>query len=88
MYLVFLSMIIFLFQVFSQDHVKSSLQTIYENNVLGFCNGRMGAVNGFLDGAVDTFTVQSLEVWTGVTYALAAIMICEVNTRKQIFDSL
>uniref|UniRef100_A0AAR5P5S8 Glycosyl-hydrolase family 116 catalytic region domain-containing protein n=2 Tax=Dendroctonus ponderosae TaxID=77166 RepID=A0AAR5P5S8_DENPD len=37
----------------------------------------MGAVNGFLNGQADKMTIQSQEVWTGVTYALAATMIQE-----------
>lgn len=64
--------------MFPQERVKTSLKTIYDNNVQSFCNGRMGAVNGFINGAVDTFTIQSQEVWTGVTYALAATMLQEV----------
>jgi non-lysosomal glucosylceramidase len=67
----------FNYEVFPQDRVKTALKTIYENNVQSFCNGRMGAVNGFIDGAADKFTIQSEEVWTGVTYALAASMIQE-----------
>lgn len=46
---------------------------------MSFCNGTMGAVNGFLDGKTDDISVQSQEVWTGVTYALAATMIFEVS---------
>lgn len=45
----------------------------------------MGAVNGFIPNAnadkpghIDTTTIQSEEVWTGVTYALASLMIQEV----------
>lgn len=38
----------------------------------------MGAVNGFkANGKVDDVTVQSVEVWTGVTYGLAACMLQE-----------
>jgi non-lysosomal glucosylceramidase len=78
-------------KVFPQDRVKTALKTIYENNVQSFCNGRMGAVNGFIDGAADKFTIQSEEVWTGVTYALAASMIQEVTSatgRKLIYETL
>lgn len=53
---------------------------------MSFCNGNMGAVNGFIlntnpdkPGHPDPITVQSEEVWTGVTYALAATMIHEVT---------
>lgn len=45
----------------------------------------MGAVNGFVlnsnpdkPGHPDSTTIQSEEVWTGVTYGLAATMIHEV----------
>ncbi|XP_039751489.1 non-lysosomal glucosylceramidase isoform X2 [Pararge aegeria] len=67
-------------QVFPEENVKKALNTIYENNVMRFLNGRMGAVNGFVRGArghVDTTALQSEEVWTGVTYGLAAVMIYE-----------
>ncbi|XP_034827146.1 non-lysosomal glucosylceramidase isoform X1 [Maniola hyperantus] len=67
-------------QVFPEENVKKALHTIYENNVMRFLNGRMGAVNGFVRGArghVDTAALQSEEVWTGVTYGLAALMIYE-----------
>ncbi|RDX85353.1 Non-lysosomal glucosylceramidase, partial [Mucuna pruriens] len=41
-------------------------------------DGRRGAVNGMLpDGKVDMSTMQSREIWSGVTYALAATMIQE-----------
>lgn len=39
----------------------------------------MGAVNGMLpDGTIDCYTMQSEEMWVGVTYGLAATMIFEV----------
>ncbi|XP_055381934.1 non-lysosomal glucosylceramidase isoform X2 [Condylostylus longicornis] len=73
------------YEIFPKENVRTALKTIYNNNVKGFCNGNLGAVNGFKPnttdpekpGHVDTFTLQSEEVWTGVTYALAAIMIQE-----------
>lgn len=50
-----------------------------------FCEGSLGAVNGYIPsqnpekpGQVDSITIQSEEVWTGVTYALAATMLQEV----------
>ncbi|XP_045447405.1 non-lysosomal glucosylceramidase [Melitaea cinxia] len=67
-------------QVFPDANVKKALHTIYENNVLRFLSGRMGAVNGYITGAsghVDTSAIQSEEVWTGVTYGLASLMIYE-----------
>lgn len=72
--------------MFPKENVRTALQTIYKNNVLNFCKGTMGAVNGFVPNAnpdkvghVDTTTIQSEEVWTGVTYALASLMIQEVK---------
>ncbi|MBN1798724.1 MAG: hypothetical protein JW822_09105 [Spirochaetales bacterium] len=57
-------------------HIDTALRTIYEYNVLKFKNGFMGAVNGMRpDGEVDTSCEQSQEVWTGTTYALAALML-------------
>ncbi|KAI5636137.1 glycosyl-hydrolase family [Phthorimaea operculella] len=66
--------------VFPEVNVKKALRTIYENNVLKFQDGRMGAINGWVTGPkghVDHTAVQSMEVWTGVTYGLAALMIFE-----------
>lgn len=51
-------------------------------------DGNLGAVNGFVlntnpnkPGSVDLTTIQSEEVWTGVTYALASTMLYEVIKR-------
>lgn len=61
-----------------QDHLISALRTIYEFNVMGFQGGQMGAVNGMLpDGTVDRSSEQSQEVWSGVTYALASLMLSQ-----------
>ncbi|CAG9821274.1 unnamed protein product [Phaedon cochleariae] len=65
------------YEVFPKSNVRTALNTIYKNNVQSFCNGEMGAVNGFLAGKIDETALQSLEAWTGVTYALAATMIHE-----------
>lgn len=68
------------YDVFEKDRVKSSLKTIYENNVMKFKDGNLGSVNGYLlDGnRVDTTALQSEEVWIGVNYGLASMMIYEV----------
>ena len=43
---------------------------------LRYENGGCGAVNGMRpSGDIDLSSPQSEEVWTGVTYALAALMI-------------
>ena len=59
-------------------HVRSALAVIFQHNVLGFEGGRLGAVNGMRpDGKLDTTSMQSQEVWTGVSYAVAALMLHE-----------
>ncbi|XP_075974946.1 non-lysosomal glucosylceramidase isoform X2 [Anticarsia gemmatalis] len=67
-------------QVFPAAHVRSALGSVFAHNVQQFRGGRMGAVNGYVAaarGRVDTTALQSMEVWTGVTYGLAALMIHE-----------
>ncbi|XP_062095208.1 uncharacterized protein LOC133801081 [Humulus lupulus] len=62
------------------DHNKArtALEKVYNYNVLKVKDGRRGAVNGMLpDGKVDITTMQSREIWAGVTYAVAATMIHE-----------
>ncbi|ESW25905.1 hypothetical protein PHAVU_003G075400 [Phaseolus vulgaris] len=55
---------------------RSALQMVYDYNVMKVEDGRRGAVNGMLpDGKIDMSTMQSREIWSGVTYALAATMI-------------
>lgn len=59
-----------------RDQALTALRTVFEFNVLGFADGTMGAVNGMRpDGSVDASSDQSQEVWSGVTYALAAFML-------------
>lgn len=71
------------YSVFPKENVKSALKTIYDNNVLKFGGGLMGAVNGYIPavgnrpGHVDQSCIQSKESWTGVTYGLSALMIYE-----------
>ncbi|XP_072939317.1 non-lysosomal glucosylceramidase [Epargyreus clarus] len=67
-------------EVFPLAHVRRALRTVYEHNVVRFAAGRLGAVNGYLAAPrarVDTSALQSEEVWVGVTYGLAALMIYE-----------
>lgn len=58
------------------ERIQTALRTIFAANVQGFGDGQMGAVNGMLpDGSVDGSCLQSAEVWVGITYALAALML-------------
>lgn len=67
-------------QVFPEDRVKSSLETVFQNNVMKYRNGEQGAVNGFSpSGSIDYTCIQSEEMWTGVSYGLAALLIHEVS---------
>lgn len=66
-----------------EEHARSALNTVFEFNVKRFENGEMGAVNGMRpDGKVDATSMQSQEVWTGVTYAVAAAMLQEGLKRE------
>lgn len=63
-------------EILPDAHVRLALRTIFERNVRGFGDSRMGAVNGTRpDGRVDTSSEQSQEVWTGTVYALAGFMV-------------
>ncbi|KAI4342605.1 hypothetical protein MLD38_027212 [Melastoma candidum] len=62
--------------LFEDCKIRSTLQKIYDFNVMKVRGGRMGAVNGMHpDGRVDETCMQSREIWTGVTYGVAATMI-------------
>ena len=53
-----------------------ALNKIYDNNVMKFHNGEMGAVNGMApDGTIIKTNEQVQEVWTGTTFGLAALML-------------
>lgn len=62
--------------LFDESKIKSALRKVYDFNVMKVKGGRMGAVNGMHpNGKVDETCMQSREVWTGVTYGVAATMI-------------
>ncbi|GMS99691.1 hypothetical protein PENTCL1PPCAC_21866, partial [Pristionchus entomophagus] len=68
-------------------HVQSALSKIFELNVQKFAGGRMGAVNGMRpDGKIDRAYIQADEMWTGVTYAVAAFMI-QQGDYQRAFDT-
>lgn len=61
-----------------QHKARSALEKVYNFNVLRVKEGRYGAVNGMLpSGKVDMSSMQSREIWAGVTYSVAAAMIQE-----------
>lgn len=64
--------------VVPEANARRALETIFAYNVENFEDGAMGAVNGMRpDGRVDGTSLQSQEVWTGVTYSVAAAMLQE-----------
>jgi len=57
---------------------RSTFQKIYDFNVMKVKGGKFGAMNGMHpNGTLDTTSMQSREIWTGVTYSIAAAMIQE-----------
>jgi non-lysosomal glucosylceramidase len=55
-----------------------AMRKVYDFNVMKFANGEMGAVNGIApDGTLVTSNEQVQEVWTGTTFAAAALMLSE-----------
>lgn len=70
-------------KVLPNENIVKAMRTVYEFNVQKFKNGESGAVNGMLpNGDVDKSSVQSQEVWTGVTYAVASHLILQVSELK------
>ncbi|KAE9602071.1 putative glucosylceramidase [Lupinus albus] len=64
--------------IVEEKKCRSAMEKIYNYNVMKVKEGKRGAVNGMLpDGKVDMSSMQSREIWSGVTYALAATMIQE-----------
>ncbi|XP_074268995.1 uncharacterized protein LOC141592367 [Silene latifolia] len=73
--------------IFDDHKIKSTLQKIFDYNVLKVKGGRMGAVNGMHpSGKIDETCMQSREIWTGVTYAVAATQILS-GMREQGFTT-
>ena len=69
--------------MFEKEKIKSCLETIFEFNVIKYANGKGGAVNGMRpDGTIDSTSMQSEEMWVGITAGLASLMIFEVNKKK------
>ncbi|CAF2719013.1 unnamed protein product [Rotaria sp. Silwood2] len=70
---------------FEKDRISSVLNTIFNMNVMAFGQGKIGAVNGMTSsGQLEVVSMQSEEIWTGVTYGLSSTMIME-NLKSQAF---
>ncbi|KAG5667295.1 hypothetical protein PVAND_015281 [Polypedilum vanderplanki] len=72
------------YEIFPKENVRKSLRTIFDNNVMKFCEGQMGAVNGFSPdtNSPETLSMQAEEIWTGVVFGLASCMIYEDMTEE------
>lgn len=67
-----------LLPIVDEEKAQKALKTVYSYNVLKASGGKRGAVNGMRpDGKVDMSAMQSREIWSGVTYSVAASMIQE-----------
>jgi non-lysosomal glucosylceramidase len=64
--------------VLPETHARQALQTVFDFNVMAYGGGELGAANGMRpEGQVDRSSMQSQEVWTGTTFAVAAAMLQE-----------
>jgi non-lysosomal glucosylceramidase len=67
------------YEAFEKEKINSCIETIYEFNVVKYANAMKGAVNGMRpNGSLDITSMQSEEVWVGITCCLSALMIYEV----------
>ncbi|KAI3856251.1 hypothetical protein MKX03_036375 [Papaver bracteatum] len=72
------SFVNFVSPIVDAHKAQSALEKVYNMNVLKVKEGKGGAVNGMQpDGKIDMAGMQSREIWSGVTYAVAASMIQE-----------
>ena len=61
-----------------QEMRLKALQKVYDNNVMKFGNGHMGALNGIsAKGEIMNDNEQLHEVWVGTTFSIASEMIFE-----------
>ncbi|KAK4339863.1 hypothetical protein RND71_041325 [Anisodus tanguticus] len=70
-----------LLPIVDEEKAKTALETVFNFNVMKVKDGRRGAVNGMRpNGEPDSSSMQSREIWSGVTYAVATAMIQEDMT--------
>ncbi|XP_020701306.1 non-lysosomal glucosylceramidase isoform X1 [Dendrobium catenatum] len=69
--------------IVDEEKARSALAKIYEFNVLKVMNGKMGAINGIKpNGEIGSLGLQAREIWSGITFAVAATMIQEGMTEQ------
>uniref|UniRef100_A0A1I7YIE9 Non-lysosomal glucosylceramidase n=2 Tax=Steinernema glaseri TaxID=37863 RepID=A0A1I7YIE9_9BILA len=70
-------------EIIDKEKVGKALDKIYNFNVKKFASGRMGAVNGMNpNGKVDRNYIQADEMWTGISYALAAFFVQQGEVQR------
>ncbi len=73
--------------VVPDDHARSALKKVFDFNVMGYEDGRLGAMNGMRpDGGLDKTGLQSMEIWTGTTFAVAAAML-QAGLKEEAFQT-
>jgi len=78
-FILIISFFFIVIKDFEKDRIDSVLDMIFNMNVMRFGGGKLGAVNGMTSsGQLETVSMQSEEIWTGVTYGLSSTMIMEV----------
>jgi len=74
--------------IIPESNAYLALRTVFTHNVKGFKEGTIGAINGMRpNGELDDTCMQSLEVWTGTTYAAAAAML-QQGLVKEAFETM
>ncbi|XP_020106842.1 non-lysosomal glucosylceramidase-like [Ananas comosus] len=73
--------------IVDEEKAQITLEKVFHFNVMKFKDGNRGAINGMRpDGAIDMSSMQSREIWPGVTYSVAAAMIQE-GMEEQAFKT-
>lgn len=73
--------------VVPEAQARSALKTVFDFNVMGYENGRLGAMNGMRpDRSLDRTGMQSMEIWTGTTFAVAAAML-QAGMKEEAFKT-
>ncbi|MFW5714246.1 MAG: non-lysosomal glucosylceramidase [Brevefilum sp.] len=68
-------------------HARSALKKVFDFNVMSYEEGRLGAMNGMRpDGSLDKTGLQSTEIWTGTTFAVAAAML-QAGLNEEAFQT-
>jgi non-lysosomal glucosylceramidase len=71
--------------VVPQEHARLALKKVFDFNVMAYEDGRLGAMNGMRpDGTLDKTGLQSMEIWTGTTFAVAAAML-QAGLKEEAF---